>query len=304
MTGGKGRNTAASVKQRLLNLAHERGMELQYLLTRYAIERLLYRLGRSPHGSRFLVKGATLYSLWAATPQRPTWDVDLLGRGASDAESLETVFRDLCELGADVDGLVFLGDRITTETIRREEEYQGVRVRLEARLGTARIQVQIDIGFGDVVTPAAVEVDFPVLLDHPSPRLAAYPRETVVAEKFEAMVSLDLGNSRMKDFYDVWALARHFEFDGGLLAQAVSATFQRRGTPLPDSPPTGLSKQFTEHVDKLRQWTAFLKRVRLQETPILAEVVQDLNHFLMPVVEIARGQREPGRWQPGGPWEA
>lgn len=235
------RDLTASVRQRLLNLSRARGEDFNLVLTRYALERFMYRLSRSSHGQKFVLKGAMLFPLWGGDARRPTRDLDLLGRGQNDVPSLEQTFREVLKTDVEPDGIMFLPESVRGERIREDEEYEGVRLRFEARLGAARVSVQVDVGFGDVVTPAAEETDYPVLLDFPAPRLLAYPRETAIAEKFEAMVKLGIANTRMKDFRDVWVLSREHSFDGVTLSVAISATFRRRGTSLPDGVPLALT---------------------------------------------------------------
>ena len=213
-------NIAASVRARLQNIAKEKQANFQRMLTRYALERLLFRLSVSPHKDRFVLKGAMLYAAWLEDPFRTTRDLDLLSFGDREAERLVGIFREICVQAVEEDGLSFDAEHIAAEPIRDDQIYGGVRLRTSARLGTAVIPIQIDIGFGDVVTPGPSELEYPVLLDHPAPKLNAYPRETVAAEKFEAMVALDLANSRMKDFYDLLAMSRLFTFEGAVLAAA------------------------------------------------------------------------------------
>jgi hypothetical protein len=212
-------NLAASVRQRLLNLAKERRADFQLILIQYGIERLLYRLTQSVYKDRFLLKGAMLFSIWSNEPFRSTRDVDLLGQGDNDIPTMLKVFKEICRTAVEDDGLQFLVDTIEGEQIRDDHEYQGIRLRFEARLAGARIPLQIDIGFGDAVAPPPELVDYPVMLDLPVPRLRAYPREVVVAEKFQAMVVLGIANSRMKDFFDIWMLASVFDFAGPRLSQ-------------------------------------------------------------------------------------
>jgi hypothetical protein len=205
LTKGRPVNVPASVRQRLLNLAHQTKQDFGLLLMKYALERLLYRLSVSPHRDIFVLKGALLFDLWTHQPYRPTRDLDLLGCGDSSLERYRKLFSEICTQTVEDDGVSFFADTVTAERIRDDEDYEGVRLVLQARLGAARISLQIDIGFGDVITPSPVEVEYPTLLDFPAPKLRAYPKETVVAEKFEAMVKLGIANSRMKDFYDLFA---------------------------------------------------------------------------------------------------
>ena len=300
----KPRDIAASVRQRLLNLSRERKEDFQAVLTRYGIERLLYRLARSPHGDDFVLKGAMLFALWTSEPHRATWDLDLLGRGTIEVARLANVFREVCELSVDDDGLTFEAKSVRGERIREDLEYEGVRIHLGARLGVARISIQVDIGFGDAVTPRPRKVAFPTLLTFPSPELKAYSREPVVAEKFQAMVVLGMGNSRMKDFYDVWALARGFDFDGATLSKSFKATFERRRTPLPAEAPLALSTSFADDRIKQTQWKAFIRKGRLLiETPPLPGITEVLCGFLLPpVTALVAGRAFEMKWPAGGPW--
>jgi predicted nucleotidyltransferase component of viral defense system len=299
------RNVAASVRQRLLNLARDRGEDFGLVLTRYALERMMYRLSVSKHHDQFVLKGAMLFALWGGDPHRPTRDLDLLGHSTIDTQRLEQVFSEVIGVKTENDGLEFPVETVRGERIREAEEYEGVRIHLEARLAAARIKVQIDVGFGDVMTPEPQEMEYPVLLDFPSPRLWTYPRETVVAEKFEAMVKLGIANSRMKDFYDLWVIASDFEFDGALLGQAIKATFERRGTALPTGVPLALSDEFSEDTGKKTQWSAFLRRLgRDAGSTSLAEVTKVLREFLMPPVSVAAlDETFDKSWPPAGPWQ-
>lgn len=283
MTNRQPRDLVASVRQRLMNLSRERGEEFQLVLTRYGLERLLYRLAQSPHAGQFVLKGAALFQLWTGQAHRSTRDLDLLGQGDPSPDRLRQVFQEVCSLTVDNDGLTFLTDTIQAEQIKEDDEYQGIRLRIEARLGNARLPLQIDIGFGDAITPGPQAVTYPTLLNFPAPQMNAYPRETVVAEKFQAMVQLGIANSRMKDFYDVWTLARQFEFEGTALCAAIQATFQRRHTALPATPPLALTPEFSTDRQKATQWRAFLRKGRLVESPPpFEEVVALLDSFLMP----------------------
>jgi predicted nucleotidyltransferase component of viral defense system len=266
-----------------MNLSRKRGEEFQLVLTRFGLERLLYRVAQSPHAGQFVLKGAALFQLWTGQPHRSTRDLDLLGLGDPSTDRLLQLFQDVCSLTVEDDGLTFLTNAIQAGPIKEDDEYQGIRLRIEARLGNARIPLQIDIGFGDAITPGPQAVTYPTLLDFPAPQLNAYPRETVVAEKFQAMVQLGMGNSRMKDFYDVWILARQFEFDGSALCAAIRATFKRRKTELPATPPLALTPEFSTDRIKILQWNAFLGKAQLIESPPpLEEAVSLLASFLMP----------------------
>lgn len=297
-------NLAASVRERLANLARAQKEDFQELLSRYARERLLYRLSISQHRDGFILKGALLFSCWTGAPHRPTRDLDLLGYGAPDIGLMENVIRDLCEIEAEPDGLIFQPSSVHGERIKDEEEYEGVRLRLIALLGQARIPLQIDVGFGDRVVPGPEEIDFPTLLDFPAPHLKSYTRESVVAEKFEAMVKLGILNSRMKDFYDLWSLSLSFSFDGPTLCNAIKATFETRGTAVPIEAPLALTSEFYEDEQKNAQWKAFHNKSRLDaDATSLSEIAAALRKFLMPVsVAVAKGESLEGTWPLGGPW--
>jgi hypothetical protein len=298
------RNMAASVRARLTDKARSRGDNVQLILLRFAIERLIYRLSQSKHRDDFILKGAMLFSLWADVPYRGTGDLDLLGTGNPVPERITSIFRELCGLSVPDDGLVFDADSVAAERTRAEDEYQGVRVELNATLAGARLRIQIDIGFGDVVTPEAQAINYPTLLDFPEPRLRAYPPETVVAEKLEALVSLSIRNSRMKDFFDLWIIAKSFAFDGAVLADAVSATFARRQTEVPAETPVAFTPDFADDASKQSQWGAFLKRTSLAMAPEpLPGLLAFVASFAMPVLEAARdGKPFAKKWPAGGAW--
>lgn len=295
---------AASVRQRLLNLAKTRGEELQLVLTRYGVERLLYRLGHTSTGERFVLKGAVLFYLWNGAPHRPTRDVDFLAYGDVSDDAIVAAFRAVCSAEVEPDGLTFHADSIRVDPIRDRQEYGGIRVTLVAMLGTARIPLQVDIGIGDAVTPDARMATFPTLLDFPAPRVRAYPAETVVAEKFHAMVALGIANTRMKDFFDLWLLSATHRFDGATLAAAIAATFARRGTSLPETRPLALTDDFALDPAKQAQWRAFVERARLRNAPTdLAVVIQRIDTFVLPAARGATGA-EPfsASWIPAGEW--
>lgn len=280
-------NLAASVHARLLARAKERGEDFNLTLTRFAVERFLYRLSISELRERFWLKGALLFDLWFEVPHRPTRDADFLGFGPQDAVVLGDAVRTICNIRAD-DGMVFDADSIAIEEIREDTRYGGLRVRLVGLLDKARSTVQLDVGYGDAVTPGPEEVDYPVMLDdQPAPRLRAYPRATVAAEKLEAIVSIGMANSRMKDYFDLRALAREGVLDAAALADAVAATFARRGTALPNEIPLGLSEEFAEDATRIAQWKAFLGKNRL-DAPELAQVVAEVRNFVAGPLGLAR----------------
>ncbi len=270
------KDLAASVRARLLNLARKRGEDLDLVLKRYGIERLLYRLSQSIHKDAFILKGAMLFELWMGRVHRTTKDLDLLGSGSTDIPRLEAIFRELCVSPSEPDGLEFLSDTVKGSEIREDNLYQGVRIMLLARLGVARISIQVDIGFGDTVFPPPEFVDYPSLLGFPCPRLQAYSHASVIAEKFHAIVVLGLANSRLKDYHDIWTILRAFEISPATLQKAIQATFERRQTDLPNSMPIGLSQVFADDAQKQMQWKAFLQKTGADKNLPLHQVVADL----------------------------
>ena len=293
-----------SVRQRLLHLSRERGEDFQFVLTRFAVERFLYRLSRSRYSGQFVLKGAMLVNIWMGGSHRPTRDLDLLGYGDASPAHLASVFSEACEVNVAPDGLAFDGSSIQVTEIREDQEYQGQRVRLLARLGKAICAVQVDIGFGDAVVPEAHMTEYPAVLDFPAPIIQAYPPETVVSEKLQAMVALGMVNSRMKDFYDLRVIARQFTFEGSKVVAAIRATFERRRTRIPHFAPPALSEEFASDRDKRAQWRAFVSRAGLRHrVDDLPEVVNELGIFLVPPLSAAAaGTAFNQIWRPGGPW--
>ena len=257
------KNIGASVRTRIHNKAKADQVNTQFLLTRYALERLLYRLAVSEHRDNFLLKGALLFDLWYDVPLRPTRDIDLLGFGIAEIPHLMSVFEDLCAIEVE-DGINFDRATIKAEEIRKDANYSGTRVILVGSIGGAKCSVQVDVGYGDAVTPAPEMATYPVMLeDMPAPELRVYPQYTVIAEKFEAIISLGMANSRMKDYFDLWVLLRNAELDQAVLAKAVQATLTRRGTVVPAGTPIGLSDQFATDKSRKALWDAFVVRNKL-----------------------------------------
>jgi len=306
MTVDQPRNLAASVRQRLLNIAKRDGEAFDLVLTRYALERLLYRLGQSQYHNQFLLKGAMLFAVWGGEAHRPTRDIDLLGFGTSELPQVVKIFQDICQEDVEPDGLEFLPDTMRAIEIREDQEYQGVRVLFEARLENAVIPIQIDIGYGDAVTPAPENINYPTVLDFSAPNLRAYPIYTVVAEKFQAMVWLGIANSRMKDFYDLWFIMRKFPFDGQVLSTAIEATFARRKTPLPTEAPLALTLTFANDAAKQTQWKAFLRKNALSVDDLtFPDIITALHDFLMPpTLASAQGLVFKASWPAKGTWQA
>jgi predicted nucleotidyltransferase component of viral defense system len=265
---------------------------------------LLYRLSVSEFQDRLVLKGALLFAYWTGAPHRPTRDLDLLGYGDPDIAVFEKVFRDLCVVEVPADGLVFQPDSVKGERIKNEEKYVGVRLHMTALLEKSRIPLQIDVGFGDRVVPEPEEIDFPTLLDFPAPHLKSYTRESMVAEKFEAMVKLGMLNTRMKDFFDVWTVSQEFAFEGSTLSRAIKATFETRRTAVPSKRPLALSPEFYDDREKNAQWKSFLNKAKLNaEGKLLPEIAEALRAFLVPVSEaVARDEILKWHWEPGGSW--
>ncbi len=263
-----GSNLAASVRARLLNIAKADKTDFNQILVRYALERFLYRLSQSAHAERFLLKGAMLFNLWYAMAHRPTRDADLLGFGPSDLDSIGQTFRDIASVVAD-DGIVFDPASVSVQEIRKAAGYAGARVIVSAELARARCKTQIDIGFGDAVTPGPVDVVYPVLIaDFPAPHLRTYPVYTVIAEKLHAIEMLGMTNSRLKDYCDLSVLLEREDLDPAILAKAIAATFTRRGTALPAELPIGLTDEFANDASRQTLWTAFLRKNELTAVPL------------------------------------
>lgn len=299
-------NIGASVRARLLKLAKERREDFQLLLSRYANERLLHRLSVSAHASQFILKGATLFTLWTGRPHRATRDLDLLGFGDPGQARLRAVFEDILRTDVGDDGVAFDVASLEVGPTREGQEYSGVRLLLRATIVSSVVRLQVDVGFGDAITPGPETVEFPGLLDFQRPILRAYPRATVVAEKVEAMVQLGLANSRMKDFFDVVVMSRMFPFDGDELARAIRSTFERRGTALPAGLPMGLTDEFAADKMKVSQWTGFVRKaaaaIEMQDLPA---VIHEARGFLVEPLSAARAHGLWGfRWRPPGPWTA
>ncbi|AUW47695.1 nucleotidyl transferase AbiEii/AbiGii toxin family protein [Rhizobium leguminosarum] len=273
-------NVGASVRAHLLQLAKASGQSFDLVLTRFALERLLFRLSQSPHAGRFVLKGAMLMMSWFDNPHRGTRDLDLLGFGDPSPDPMLETFREILAQEAD-DGVTFDADTLHVDRIREALDYGGLRLRVIASISGARINLTIDIGFGDALEPGVEVLDYPSMLDFPMPRLRAYARETVIAEKFPAMVMLGRVNSRMKDFYDIWILSRSFDFSDDRLARAIAATFDRRATSIPIDLPDALTDAFAKDQQKQRQWRAFVEGVA-HNPGDLTDVIAEIATFLMP----------------------
>ena len=297
------KDVAASVRQKLLNNAKSTNRPFQEVLQYFAMERFLYRLAQSPYADKFVLKGALMFTVWGAPATRPTKDIDFLARTENTIAAVAPIIRAVCAQPVEPDGLVFDDTTVEGALIKEDADYEGIRVTFLATLQNARVSMQLDLGYGDVVVPSPKLAHYPAILDLPAPRVRAYSRETVVAEKFEAMVKLGQLNSRMRDFFDLWLLSRQFDFDGVTLATAISKTFENRKTPIP-AEALALTSAFADDPIKQTQWKGFLKKARLQNAPDdLHDVVDALRVFLQPVTAAARDAIDfARRWDAPGPW--
>jgi len=297
-------NRAASVRQRLLNLARERKEDFGLVLTKYGLERVLYRIAQSKHRDLFVLKGALLFELWTEQRYRPTRDADFLARGQNSPERFAAIFKEICDAEVEDDGLRFDAATVAAERITEDADYEGIRVKFVGYLEGARIPIQIDLGFGDAITPAAIEAELPTLLDLPAAKLLTYPRESVIAEKFEAIVSLGMANSRMKDLHDIRSLSLEFAFTGDVLSEAIAKTFKTRGTELPTGQILVFTSEFFDNGDKKKQWAAFCNKNRTYVAEMSLETVcREIEAFLMPVLEALNKNGGFGRnWSPKSLW--
>jgi predicted nucleotidyltransferase component of viral defense system len=298
-------NVPASILQRLRDYSIRKHEGFGLTLSRYSIERLLYRLTKSKYVDQFVLKGAQLFRLWSDIPFRPTRDLDLLRFGSADIRELIQIFQEICRTASDIqDGIEFLPETVRGESIREQAEYDGIRIKLEYRIGKTGQFMQIDIGFGDAIVPVASEISFPSMLGMPSAKLRSYSRETVIAEKVEAMVSLGRANSRMKDFFDVYQLSQEVEFDGRTLQHAVQSTFSRRKTAIPQDIPLAFIEELSGDISKRGQWTAFVARAGGLSGTNFEQVIQHIGDFIAPVFQaIGTGGKLALIWRPGQGWK-
>ncbi len=303
MSGRRDEDKARSIRQRLVNEFRRRGEDPAVALQHYVVERFLYRLGRSQHRDRFVLKGATLFAIWGKA-YRSTRDIDFTGYGSPDLQDVIETFREICNTPDDVDQLVFDTGTITATPIRDGSEYHGLRIRIQARLGSSNIRLQVDVGFGNAIVPGPMEKEYRTILGDPAPNILAYPPESVVAEKFHAMVTLGERNSRHKDFYDLYVMAGAFEFELSTLVEAVRATFDRRATPVEAALPAALAAPFYAHGERAAQWRAYVTKNGLTGAPEdFIQVGDRLTAFLQSIwrgLESAYTTAES--WPPGGPW--
>ena len=293
-----------AVRNQLARLAKASNKDVQSIMIHYANERFLYRIGVSTYANRFVLKGAYLFRIWTAADVRPTRDLDILGYGEMTLEDAESIIKDLCAFEFSGDGIRFREETVKSSFIRRESDYGGIRVKLIAQIAKARLPMQIDIGFGDVVTPPALEVEYPTLLDMPAPKIRAYPPETAVAEKFQILVDFGIVNSRMKDLFDLWVISETISFDGRSLANAIRKTFNRRNTPMPAGIPLALTSRFADDPLKRTQWQGFLRKLDNCSAPdSLEQIQQQLRQFMLPPIRsIVANENFDWVWEPEKGW--
>lgn len=281
------KNISESVRSRLKNIAIKEGSDFNAILIRYGLERLLYRIGESEYSNQFLLKGALLFNLWYDMPHRPTKDIDLLGFGDNDLVYIKQTFRKICSISVD-DGIVFLSESVTVDTVKKDSGYTGARVELFGELAKAKIKIQVDIGYGDAVTPGPIDADYPVLLsDLPSPRIRTYPIYTVIAEKLHAIALLGMANSRLKDYLDLYVLLSNEQLDNQIFAQAIQATFTRRGMPITGALPIGLTDEFANDTSRELMWSAFLRKNELQQKS-LPEIITVIRNLIQVPFSLAK----------------
>jgi predicted nucleotidyltransferase component of viral defense system len=295
-------NVAASVHARLRNVARKKGENFNLLLIRHALERFLYRLSRSKYHDQFVLKGAFLFVAWENAAERPTRDLDLLAFGDPDITRLEQVFREVCTAKVEPDGLVFDPATVLGAEIREGAIYDGVRMKFVAHLGNARTRMQVDVGFGDAVVPPADLLQYPTILDQDAPQVLGYPPEAVIAEKFHAMVTRGVANSRLKDYCDVWRIGRAFQLELPRVAAALAATFERRATSIPTEEPEGLTREYADQWKD--NWARLSDRFDLDDDlPPLEEVIREIRGFLMPACRAAaEGHPRKLIWNPADGW--
>ena len=299
------KNIEASVKAQLQNKAKETNRPFAEILRYYGMERFLYRFSKSKYADRFVLKGALLFAVWQIPERRTTLDIDFLGRFDNQVAAIETVIKDVCNITVAPDGLMFDSSVIQGRKIKEDADYEGVRVKFTGFLESARIPMQIDVGFGDIVHPKIRVVDYPVILDFPKPHLKGYPQESVISEKFEAMIKLGLLNSRMKDFYDIWLMMRQFEFKGANLVEAIKKTFKHRKTDIPKNKPLFADEIYDEKSDRQTLWSAFLKKGDIQHAPdTLSVTAKEIEKFLYePIMALNENVKFDKTWMSSKGWQ-
>lgn len=298
-------NIQASIRDRLRNKAKETNRPFAEVLQYYGMERFLYRFGRSKYADKFVLKGALLFTVWQIPERRTTLDIDFLARYDNQVASIEAVIRHVCDVSVEPDGLIFDAKTIQGRKIKEDADYEGVRVKFMGFLERSHIPMQIDMGFGDIVYPKTKVIDYPVILDFPKPQLKGYPPESVISEKFEAMIKLGLLNSRMKDFYDIWLMIRQFNFNGSDLAEALKRTFEHRKTNIPAGKPLFVEEIYDEKSDRQTLWKAFLRKGNIKHAPEkLTITAKEIENFLIkPLDAINKAQEFVGEWKAPGQWK-
>jgi hypothetical protein len=299
------KNIEASVRALLQNKARETNRPFAEVLQYYGMERFLYRFSRSKYADKFILKGALMFTVWQVPERRTTIDIDFSARYDNQTAAIEKVIQDVCKVSVPPDGLVFDSKAVRGQKIKEDADYEGVRVKFRGFLERARIPMQIDVGFGDTIYPTPKTINYPVILDFPAPYLKGYPVESVVSEKFEAMVKFGLLNSRMKDFYDIWLMMRQFDFDGLKLVEALKRTFGHRKTPLPEHKTLFAEEIYDETSDRQTLWSAFLKKTDIKYAPEkLRTTAREIEQFLnKPLDAIRRTQEFNKEWKAAGPWK-
>jgi predicted nucleotidyltransferase component of viral defense system len=299
------KNLTASIRARLQNKAKETDRSFSEILQYYGMERFLYRFSQSQYAEKFILKGALMFTVWEIPERRTTLDIDFSAEYDNHVDAIEKVIKNICHIPVTADGLVFDAKTVKGQKITENAEYGGVRVKFTGFLERSRIPMQIDVGFGDVIYPKFHTIDYPVILEFPVIRLKGYPVESVVSEKFEAMVKLGLLNSRMKDFYDVWIMMRQFNFNGSRLAEAIKRTFNHRKTPIPLNKPLFAEEIYDEKSDRQTLWQAFLKKENIKHAPEkLSDTAGGIEKFLIrPLKAINKNEKFDELWIAPGPWK-
>lgn len=299
------KNIEASIKAQLQNKAKEANRPFSEVLQYYGMERFLYRFSKSKYVDKFVLKGALLFAVWQIPERRTTLDIDFLGRFDNQVAAIETVIKDVCNISVDPDGLKFNSLTVQGRKIKEDADYEGVRVKFTGFLDRARIPMQIDVGFGDIVHPKIRVINYPVILDFPKPHLSGYPQESVVSEKFEAMIKLGLLNSRMKDFYDIWLMMRQFEFKGTNLVEAIKKTFKHRKTDIPQDKPLFDDEIYDMKSDRQTLWSAFLRKGDIQHAPdTLSVIAEEIETFLIePIIVINSEVKFNKTWKSPRGWK-
>jgi len=303
MTDKDVKNVTASVLARLRNKSKSSGAPFQQVLQQYAIERFLYRVSKSKHAKGVILKGALLLKTIDIPSARPTMDIDMLRKGKADQASLVTLVKDCAGLEVEADGLLFVAESVTAEEITKDSEYKGTRILMDARMDNVRLRVQVDFGVGDVMVPGPRIIEYPIILGGETIQLLAYPVESAIAEKLQAMVALGSANSRMKDFYDVWICSKHLDFKKSTLTEAIAATFENRATDIPDGEFEALTADFVAKHGS--QWLSFSRKIgELELADAFGRIVEDLRGFVLPILRsMNRGEADEQHWRSGVCWE-